>query len=180
MSDGAQVPGVTLSDIAAGIEVVDEQRDRGVATVDDTGADLVESLSAFEGDLPCEAPAAATVLEAFAGGAAVGEAAREAGLVPVTAAKTLHRLGVGGVSPLGPTGREVVRDYLSAELSHAEARELAGASERAFALAVFVESHDPVEGAREVVAGVRANRTSASVEKRDRLAGTMSNVDELR
>jgi hypothetical protein len=180
MFDRARTTGVTLSDIAAGIEVVDEQRERGVATVDDTDADLVEALASFEAELPCEAAAAATVLEAFAGGAAVGDAAREAGVVPVTAAKALHRLGVEGVSPLGPTGREVVRDWLSATLSHAEARELTGASEREFALAAYVESHDPIPGGAEVVAGVRANRASAAVEKRDRLAGAMSNVDERR
>jgi hypothetical protein len=179
MSDRAEGSVVTLSDIAAGIEVVDEQRDRGVATVDDTDSDLAESLSEFESELPTSATAAATVLESFSGGASVGAAAREAGLVPVEAAKTLHRLGVDGVSPLGPTGRRIVRDWIAGELSHAEARELAGASERAFALAGYVESHDPIEGASEAVATARASSDNAAVEKRDRLSGALSDPGQF-
>jgi hypothetical protein len=170
---------VTLSEIADGLEVVERQRDRGVATVDDTGDDLAAGLREYESDLPCDAGAAATVVETFVGGAAVGTAAREAGVVPVTAAKTLHLLGVEGVSPLGPTGREVVRDWVAGELSHAEARELTGASERAFALAAFVETHDPLPGAGEVVESARSNRANAAVEKRERLAGALSDPDEF-
>jgi hypothetical protein len=167
---------VTLSDIAAGIEVVDEQRDCGVATVDGTGGDPADALSEYDDRLPCTPRQAAAVLEAFVGGAAVGAAAREAGLVPVTAAKTLHLLGVEGVSPLAPTGRDVVRDWLSAELSHATARELTGASEREFALAAFVEARDPIEGTKTVVEGVRSDRSNAAVEKRDLLAETMGGL----
>lgn len=170
---------VALSDIADGIEVVDEQRDRGVATVDDTGEDLATALADYAGDLPCSPSAGATVVETFAGGAAVGTAAREAGVVPVTAAKTLHLLGVEGVSPLGPTAREIVRDWLSGDLSHAEARELTGASEREFALAAFVESHDPLAGASDAVEGALSSRSNAAVRKRDRLSGAMDGVDRL-
>lgn len=179
MSRRAEAPVVTLSDIAAGIEVVDEQRDRGVATVDDTDSDLAESLSGFESELPCSATAAATVLESFSGGASVGTAARDAGLVPVEAAKALHRLGVEGVSPLGPTGRQIVRDWIAGELSHAEAMELTGASEREFALAGYIESHEPIDGASEAVATARANAENAAVEKRDRLSGALGDPDEF-
>lgn len=170
---------MALSDIAEGIEVVDEQRDRGVATVDDTGGDLADSLAAYADELPCAPEEAATVVEAYAGGAAVGAAGHEAGVVPVTAAKTLHLLGMEGVSPLSPIGREVVRDWVAGELTHAEARELSGADEAEFFLAVFVETHDPLPGAGEVLERALAAGGNASVDKRDHLEETMSDVDDL-
>lgn len=162
-----------LSDIAAGVEVTTEQRDRGVATVDDTDATLAERLAAHADALPCAADAAATVLEVYAGGESVGTAARVAGLAPITAAKTLHLLGES-VSPLGPTGREIVRDWLGAELSRSEARELTGATDREFALAAYVETHDPLSDAEEAVAGVLTPERGA-----DPLADARSDLPEL-
>jgi hypothetical protein len=178
MHRGDERTDVTLSEIAAGIEVTDEQRDRGVATVDDTDTDLAGALAAYEDRLPCDAAAAAATLEAYAGGAAVGAAGREGGLVPVEAAKTLHLLGVEGVAPLSPRAMEVVEDWLSGRLDRAQARELAGASDREFALAAYVLTHDPLEGVDAVRERLRASG-AATVEKRDRLAGTMSDVGDL-
>ncbi|NHN60776.1 hypothetical protein [Halorussus rarus] len=173
---------MTLSDIADGLEVTTEQRDRGVASVDATAespADLRERLAAFADDLPCDAASAAAVLEGHTAGRAVGDAAREAGVAPVTAAKTLHLLGCEGVSPLTPEARRILRDWLSADLSRTEARELAGASETEFALAAFVETHDPLPGASDVVEGAFAREEDAAVRKRDALSETMSGRDEL-
>lgn len=167
-----------LSDIAAGVEVVDEQRDRGVAAVDRTAESLAEKLRDHAGALPCDPEAAATLVEAYAGGNSVGEAARAAGLPPTDGAKTLHLFGES-VSPVGPTGREVVRDWLDGRLPRTEAVELAGVTDREFALAVYVETHDPLPGAREAVEGALAPETDGAVDKRDALAETMSDVDEL-
>ncbi len=169
---------MSLEEIAAGIEVTHEQRDRGVATVDD--ADLEAVLAAHADDLPCAPERAATVVETYVAGASVGSAGREAGVVPVVAAKTLHLLGFEGVSPLGPAGREVIRDWIEGRLSHAEARELADAGERTFALAAFVETHDPIDGAGERVRGALADRTDAAVRKRDRLSDTLTDLGDLR
>lgn len=169
---------MSLSDIAAGIEVTVEQRERGVAVLDRTGTGLVERLAPFAADLPCEPDAAATLVKAYAAGRSVGDAARAAGLPPVTGAKTLHLLGEP-ITPLGPTGREVVRDWLAAELSRSEAVELAGASETTFALAAYVETHDPLPGAREAVAAALDLDGDAAVEKREHLGETMSDVGEL-
>jgi len=166
---------VTLSDIAAGLEVTEEQAargERGVATVDDTDADLAERLSPFIEDLPCTPAAAATLAESYTRGASVGDAAREAGVAPVTGAKTLHRLGEP-VAPLGPTGMEVVRDFLDARLSRTEALELADCDATTFALATYMATHDPVPGAREAVDG------ALSVEPADPLAETRSDADEF-
>lgn len=163
-----------LSDIAAGVEVTVEQRDRGVATVDGTDASLAARLAEYERELPCTSDEAATVVETYAGGRSVGSAARVAGIAPVTAAKTLHLLGEQ-VAPLGPTGRAVVRDWLAADLSRTEALELAGASERELALAAFVETHDPVEEACEAVAA-----TLSPDRDGDALEETMSGVADLR
>jgi hypothetical protein len=149
-----------LADIAAGVEVTTEQRDRGVATVDRTDASLAERLAAHEDALPCRAGTAATVLEEYAGGASVGAAARAAGMAPVTAAKTLHLLGES-VHPLGPTGREVVRDWLAGDLPRTEAVELARATETEFALAAYVETHDPLPAARDAVEDALAVRGEA-------------------
>jgi hypothetical protein len=163
---------VTLSEIAAGLEVTAEQDERGVAAVDDTDAPLAERLGAFADRLPCTPEAAATLATEYAAGASVGAAAREAGVAPVTGAKALHRLGEP-VQPLGPTGREVVRDWLDARLPRTEAVELAGGDEVEFALAVYVETHDPIPGAREAVDGALA------VETGDPLAETRSDTDEF-
>ncbi len=139
-----------LADIAAGVEVTAEQRDCGVATIDRTDASLAERLAAHEDALPCDAETAATVVERYAGGASAGAAARAAGTAPVTAAKTLHLLGES-VHPLGPTGRGVVRDWLAGDLPRTEAVELARVTETEFALAAYIETHDPLPAARDAV-----------------------------
>lgn len=170
---------MSLSDIAAGIEVTHEQRERGVATVDDTEVALSDRLASHESALPCSATAAATVLSAYADGQSVGTAGHEAGVPPVTAAKTLHLLGVAGMTPLSPTARAVCRDWVSGRLSHAEARELTGATETEFALAAFIETHDPLEGVESIVDRVLADEPGGMVDKRDHLGETMSDVGEL-
>jgi len=175
----SELPDVGLSDIAAGLEVTHEQRDRGVATVDDTDVDLRERLEPHADRLPCDPESAATVLETYADGGPVGATGHEAGVAPVTAAKTLHLLGIDGVSPLSPTAREVCRDWLSGRIGHAEARELTGASETEFALAAFVEAHDPIEGLEGLLERVLTDDAPATVRKRDHLAETMSDVDDL-
>ena len=168
-----------LSEIAAGLEVTAEQRDRGVATVDETDADLRERLEPYAEALPCSATAAATIVEAYAGGASVGDAGADAGVPPMAAAKTLHLVGVDGVCPLAPRRREIVRDWLRAELPRSQARELTGASETEFQLAAFIETHDPIDGAREAVEPTLGMSGNATVAKRDLLEETMSEADEL-
>lgn len=161
-----------LDDIAAGLEVTTEQRDRGVATVDRTEESLADRLAPVAGRLPCEAETAATVVERYAGGGSVGAAGRAAGIAPMDAAKTLHLLGES-VCPLGPTGRDVVADYLSGQLPRTEAIELARASETEFALAVYVQTHDPIPEARAAV------EDALTVEQRDPLAETRSSATDL-
>jgi hypothetical protein len=140
-----------LSEIVEDLEITAEQRDRGVATVDETRADLPERLAAVAEELPCDPDAAAALVDAYADGASVGGAGAAAGLPPITAAKTLHRCGVEGVCPLAPMAREIVGDWIAGECSRAEARELTGASESTFLLTVYVETHDPIPAAREAV-----------------------------
>ena len=159
---------MALSDIAAGVEVTTRQRDRGVAAVDETDAPLPKRLAPVADDLPCSAATAATLVETYAAGRSVGDAGRAAGIAPVTAAKTLHL-----VSPVGPKGRELVADWLAGELSRSDAIELAGVTERAFSLAVYVETHEPLPAARDAVEGALAT------EERDPLGETMSDVGEL-
>ncbi|WP_254543096.1 DUF7858 family protein [Halomarina pelagica] len=168
-----------LSDIAAGLEVTTEQRERGIATVDATETALDERLAAFSAELPCSPEAAAAVVETYAEGASVGASAATADLPAMTGAKVLHLLGEH-VSPLGPTGRDLVRDWLDARLSRADALALSGASESAFALAVYVETHDPISGASEALEGVLAPDGDAAVAKRDLLAETMDDGFDCR
>lgn len=170
---------MTLSDIAAGIEVTARQEERGVAAVDDTGDDLATRLARHADALACTPEAAAVVLDTHVRGVSVGESAHEAGVAPMTAAKVLHRCGVDGVSPLAPTARRIVRDWVDGQLSRADALELTGGDEAAFALAGYVETHDPVpelaDAARSAFDG-----GNASVAKRDELGETMSSVADLR
>ncbi len=146
---------MALSDIAEGLEVTTEQRDRGVATADRTEQSLSQRLGDVAEELPCPAETAATVVERYASGGSVGAAGRAAGVAPMTAAKTLHLLGES-VSPVGPTGREVVRDFLAGELPRTEARQLARVSDSEFALAVYVETHEPLAEAQDAVADTLA------------------------
>jgi hypothetical protein len=170
-----------LSDIAAGLEVTAEQRDRGVATVDDTSVDLEERLRARADELPCTPEAALTVVERHGAGDSVGDAAVAAAVAPVTAAKVLHRCGVDGVTPLAPTARRVLRDWLSGDLGRADALELTGATESEFALAAYVETHDPLS---DLADAVRRDATAGLaddplVEKRETLGETMSSATDL-
>ena len=168
-----------LSDIAAGIEVVDEQRDSGVATVDRTADPLAERLAPYAEELPCSASDAATLVEAYAAGKSVGASARIAGVAPTDGAKALHLFGES-VSPVGPMGREIVGDWLAGELSRTEAVELAGVSDQEFALAAYVETHDPIPGAMEAVEGALSLNGDGAVAKREALGDTMDGVGDLR
>jgi hypothetical protein len=175
---------MALSDIADGLEVTTEQRDRGVAAVDATAgdgteADLRERLAEFADDLPCDPSSAVTILEGHTAGKSVGDTAHDAGVAPVTAAKTLHLLGCEGVSPLTPEAHRIIADWLSADLSRTEARDLTGANETEFALATFVETHDPIPGASELVEGAFALEGDAAVQKQDALGETYDSVGDL-
>lgn len=142
---------MTLSEIAQGLEVTASQRDRGVAVADDTDTPLVDRLRPHEDELPCTAAATATLVDAYTAGRSVADAADEAGVTPMTAAKTLHRCGVSGVCPLAPTRRDVVRDWLDGRMARSEAVALTGGDEADFALATYVETHDPIPEAANVV-----------------------------
>ncbi len=168
-----------LAEIAAGVEVTAEQRDRGVATVDDAGGDLVDRLRPYADALPCDPDAAAAVVDAYAAGQSIGAAGRVAGVPSVTAAKTLHLLGVDGVCPLSPTQRDILRDWLDARIAHSEARELIGVSESEFQLAAYIETHDPIPGARDAIEPVLGPAGDAMTAKQQLLAETMSSPDEF-
>ena len=169
-----------LSDIADGLTVTERQRDRGVATVDRTDPTLNATVARYANGLPCEVEPAAILVDEYVGGASVGDAAATAGLPAITGAKVLFRLGFDGLSPLSPLGREVLRDWLDGEIGRTDARALADASEAEFALATYIETHEPLSGAREGVATALGSDTDASVAKRDALADTMSDVGDLR
>ncbi|MFB6133236.1 MAG: hypothetical protein ABEJ44_07540 [Halanaeroarchaeum sp.] len=168
-----------LADIAEGIAVTERQRDRGVATVDRTDPTVTAVVARFAEGLPCDAESAARLVDAFVGGESVGNAAASAGLPPMTGAKTLFLLGFEGLSPLSPLGREVLRDWLDGEIGRTDAKDLTGASDAEFALATFIQTHDPLPDARERIATVMHGETNASVAKRDALADTMSDAGEL-
>jgi hypothetical protein len=162
-----------LSEIAAGLEVTAEQRDRGVATADETGGSLADRLAPFADELPCKPADAASLVEAYAEGASVGRAAAVAGLPRTRAAKTLYLLGEP-VDPLSPTARRVVDDWLAGEVSRTEAKTLASVGESEFALGVYVATHDPIEGAEAVVADALAVEDAA-----DPLRDARSSFDDL-
>lgn len=96
----------------------------------------------------------------------------------MTAAKTLHLVGES-VSPLGPTGRAVVCDWIAGELSRSEALALTRASPATFALAAYVETHEPIAAARDAVQGAIDAGTFAS-EADVALAAATDVPDDLR
>jgi hypothetical protein len=165
---------MTLSDIAAGIEVTAEQKHRDVAAVDETGGGVLERLRPHAEALPCTPEAAATVVETHAAGTSVGGSARKAGIAPVTAAKALHCCGVSGVTPLSPIARKVVRDWIAGELGRTEALELTGATAAEFALGAYIESHEPNPELAAATADIGGSAVDA-----DPLADAIGGVDEF-
>lgn len=147
-----------LADIAAGIEITEHQDECGVATVDGTDATLSERLAPFEAELPCSAEEAGTALDRYASGGSVGDAGRVAGVAPITAAKTLYLLGES-VSPATPLHREILSDWQQGDLSRTEALELTGLNETEFALAAYVETHEPLDAACAEIEGVLASQS---------------------
>lgn len=165
-----------LDDLAAGLVITHEQRERGVASVDRTAVSLADRLAPYAADLPCSPAEAATVVERYAAGASVGTAARAAGVPPMTAAKTLHRLGET-VTPAAPTARVVVRDWVAGDLSRTEAETLARLSPNEFALAAYVETHEPIPGARAAVEGVLTVGGDAAALERAALGDALEDPD---
>ncbi|TKR25612.1 DUF7858 family protein [Natronomonas salsuginis] len=163
---------MTLSEIAAGLEVTTRQRDRGVATADGTNASLRERLTAFEDQLPCSAERAAAVVETYTEGASVGRAAAVATVPKTTAAKTLYLLGEP-IDPLTPTAKRVVDDWLTGDLSRTDARTLAGVGDNEFALGAYVATHDPIEGADAAIAD------ACSLDDEDPLSDARSGLSDL-
>lgn len=171
-----------LADIADELAVTTTTQDeRGVATVDDTDVNLDARLREYAVELPCTPEAAATVLERHSAGDSVGDAAEAAVVAPVTAAKVLHCAGVEGVTPLAPTARRVLRDWLDGRLSRADALELTGADDAEFALAAYVETHDPIPELADATRrdAARSLGGDALVQKREELADTMSASTDL-
>lgn len=161
-----------LSELAAGVEVTTEQRDRGVAAADETETPLSERLAPFADELPSTPDTAATLVEAYAEGASIERAGAVAECPPTTAAKTLYLLGEP-VDPLTPTGKRVLDDWLAGEISRTDARTLIDVGENEFALGAYVETHDPIAGAEAIVADALTTTHDA-----DPLAETRSGVDD--
>lgn len=178
-TDGGEAPGMALSDIAEGIATTRTQEDRGVAVVDRTDQSIASVLAQYSGALPCDPDVAATLVTEYTAGASVGDAAAAAGIPPVTASKALHRLGFEGLSPLSPLGREIVDDWLEGSISRSDALALADTTEREFALAVYLQTHDPIPGAAEAVQDSQSTDADAMVEKRDALSDTMTASQDL-
>jgi hypothetical protein len=163
---------MALSEIAAGLEVTTEQRDRGVAAGDDTDATLEERLGAFEPQLPCSATAAATLVEAYTEGASIGRAAAVADVPETTAAKALYLLGEP-IDPLTPTAKRALEDWLAGTIPRTEAQTLAGVGDEEFALGAYVATHEPIDGAESVVAD------AASMADADPLSDARSDLGDL-
>jgi len=166
-----------LSEIAAGLEVTAEQREQGVATVDRTDASLAARLGSVAEELPCNGPAAATLLETYATGASIEAAGAAAGLAPITAAKTLHRCGES-VTPVTPLEMEIIEDWLAGDLSRSDAEGLVDAGERTFSLAVYVATHEPLPAARDAKEGALAEEGRSSGHA-DGLEDAVSGVGDL-
>lgn len=165
-----------LSELAEGLEVTTQQDARGVATVDATDADLTERLSSVAEELPCTSREAATIVERYTRGGSVADAGAAAGVAPMTAAKTLHLLGES-VSPLGPTGREIVQDWIAGTISRTDALELTRLGEAAFALATYVETHPPIDEASAAIEGTLA---TDHLSDDDPLADALGETSESR
>lgn len=169
-----------LEDIAARTPTTTHhQRQRGIPAIDDTDTPIAASLTPYADDLPCTPEQAATILETHVAGTPIDASADAADLPPVTAAKTLHRLGVDGLSPLTPTAHDILRDWIAGDLPRTDALTLTNASPTEFALATYIETHDPIPGACELTERLQTPDGDAMVEKHDLLAETMTDAADL-
>lgn len=168
---------MTLSNIADGIVVTDEQDDRGVAVVDDTDAALAADLDRYADDLPCSPAQAAAAAEAYRGGGSLEAAARAADLAPVRARAALCLLGVQSVAP-EPELRRQIRAFVDGEASLDAVERRTEAEEASLALAAYVESHD----ATVEVATVLETDDGGHLARRqfDALADATGDPDALR
>jgi hypothetical protein len=160
-----------LSEIAAGLEVTAEQRDRGIPAADDTETPLAERLAEVASKLPCSAEEAAALTEAYGEGESIDRAAAVAEVPSTTAAKTLYLLGEP-VDPLSPTAKRVLEDWLAGTLSRTGAKQLAGVGDAEFALGVYIATHEPLEGVESMVADALSVDATA-----DPLSEARSGVD---
>jgi len=171
---------MTLSEIADGLEVTSSQRERGVTVADDTETPLVDRLEPHADDLPCTPAATATLVEAYTAGRSVGDAAREAGVTPMTGAKALHCCGISGICPVAPTRRGVVRDWLDGRTSRSEAVALVGGDETAFALATYIETHDPLPAVSDSIDAHVAGSAPLGGSDDETLGDALGSPDGLR
>lgn len=174
------LPIMGLEDIAAQTPpTTHHQRQRGVPAIDDTDSSIADRLEEYADELPCAPDQATTLLETHVTGTTIEASADAADVTTVTAVKTLHRLGVDGLSPLTPTAHDILRDWIAGDLPRSDAETLANASHTEFALAAYIETHDPIPGASEITERLQTPDGDAMVEKHDLLAETMTDATDL-
>lgn len=140
-----------LPEVATDVAVTTEQRDRGVAVVNDTDASLAARLEPFAARLPCAPEQVATIVTArVARGESVVASSRAAAVAPMTARKALYRVGEP-IPSLDAEAETALATWLDADCSWRAARDAAD-DPAAFALAAYAATHEPIPGASEVVA----------------------------
>ena len=167
-----------LKDIAKGVEVVESQERREVAVLDGASESLAEWLSGVAAELPCSTARAAALARSYADGASVERASEVADVTPTVAAKTLHLLGFERVVDVDPADRRTVRRWIDGDVDRTDVQRRCGLDEKTFALAVFVETRDPVRGGRGVVESACTD-SAASAGPNRALRETMSDPTDL-
>jgi hypothetical protein len=170
---------MTLADIAEGIEVVETQREREVAAVDVAGESLADRLESCASALPCSADQAADVAREYAATGSLDRTAEASDVTRTIAAKTLHLLGFEGVVRIDPADRAIVGRWIDGEIDRTTACRRSSLGERTFALAVYVETHEPLPAARAAVEPALTIDRATAVDRRDTLQETMSDPTDL-
>lgn len=170
---------MALADIADGVRSVEKQQRRDVAVVDAVGGSLADRLERCASDLPCSPRDAASLARRFASGTSVERSAEAVGITRTVAAKTLHLLGFSGVVRLDRDDRTVVRRWIDGEIERTAARRRTGLDEATFALAVYVETHEPLAAARAALDPALATRAVDPTDQQRALRDTMSDPTDF-
>jgi|GEM_PF-423496 len=170
---------MALADIAEGIRSVEKQQHRDVAVVDAAGTSLADRLETCASDLPCSPPEAASLARQFAGGAPVERCAETVGVTRTVAVKTLHLLGFSGVVTVDRDDRTVVRRWIDGEIDRTTVRRRTGLDESTFALAVYVETHEPLAAAQAVLDPARTTTDGDPTDQQRALQETMSDPTDF-
>lgn len=170
---------MSLADIAEGVRSVETQHTRDVAIVDAVNESLADRLEGFASDLPCSPTQADRLARQFGAGESIESCAETVGVTRTNAARTLHLLGFAGVITVDPVDREIIKQWINGEIDRITANRRTDLDKSRFALAVYVETHEPLTETRAAIEPTVSLSENIQTDRRRALDETMADSTDL-